>query len=98
MLILIINNVKGGGKSMKMVVSINPFKGCLSSKECNHVVTQGIKTVIPDAEINSLQVKFQSGVELNFISTNAYAYRGSNETRTYNQEYKTIRRTTHSFN
>lgn len=47
--------------SMKVVIAIDSFKGCLTSKEANRAAAQGIKDVCPDAEI--LQVPVSDGGE-----------------------------------
>ena len=42
--------------SMKVVIAIDSFKGCLSSKEANEAAAEGIKKVYPDAEIIKVPV------------------------------------------
>ena len=37
--------------SMKVVIAIDSFKGCLSSKEANEAAAEGIRVAYPDAEI-----------------------------------------------
>ena len=46
---------------MKIVVAIDSFKGCLTSKEANQAATEGIKRKCPDAEI--VQVPVSDGGE-----------------------------------
>lgn len=46
---------------MKVVVAIDSFKGCLTSKEANMAATEGIRNVCPDAEI--VQVPVSDGGE-----------------------------------
>lgn len=46
---------------MKIVVAIDSFKGCLTSKEANQAAAQGITTVCPDAEV--LQIPVSDGGE-----------------------------------
>ena len=41
---------------MKVVVAIDSFKGCLTSKEANQAATEGIRSVFPDAEIVQIPV------------------------------------------
>ena len=42
--------------SMKVVIAIDSFKGCLSSKEANEAAAEGISKVYPDAEIIKVTV------------------------------------------
>ena len=46
---------------MKVIVSIDSFKGCLTSKEANQAATEGIKSICPDAEV--VQVPVSDGGE-----------------------------------
>ncbi|MBR4926339.1 MAG: glycerate kinase [Prevotella sp.] len=46
---------------MKVVVAIDSFKGCLTSKEANMAATEGVRSVCPDAEI--VQVPVSDGGE-----------------------------------
>ena len=46
---------------MKVVVAIDSFKGCLTSKEANRAAAEGIRTVWQDAEI--VQVPVSDGGE-----------------------------------
>lgn len=46
---------------MKVVVAIDSFKGCLTSKEANQAATEGIRNNCPDAEI--VQVPVSDGGE-----------------------------------
>ena len=46
---------------MKVVVAIDSFKGCLTSKEANLAATEGVRSVCPDAEI--VQVPVSDGGE-----------------------------------
>ena len=46
---------------MKIVVAIDSFKGCLSSKEANQAAAEGIRRVCPNAEI--VQVPVSDGGE-----------------------------------
>ena len=41
---------------MKVVIAIDSFKGCLSSKEANEAAAEGIRKVYPDAEIIKVPV------------------------------------------
>ena len=41
---------------MKVVIAIDSFKGCLSSKEANEAAAEGIRRVYPDAEIIKVPV------------------------------------------
>lgn len=41
---------------MKIVVAIDSFKGCLTSKEANQAATEGIRSICPDAEIVQIPV------------------------------------------
>ena len=41
---------------MKIVIAIDSFKGCLSSKEANEAAAEGIRKVYPDAEIIKVPV------------------------------------------
>ena len=41
---------------MKVVVAIDSFKGCLTSKEANLAATEGVRSVCPDAEIVQIPV------------------------------------------
>ena len=41
---------------MKVVVAIDSFKGCLTSKEANQAAAEGIRSVFPDAEIVQIPV------------------------------------------
>lgn len=41
---------------MKVVVAIDSFKGCLTSKEANKAAAEGIKMVCPDAEVVEVPV------------------------------------------
>ena len=41
---------------MKVVVAIDSFKGCLSSKEANRAAAEGIRSILPDAEIAQVPV------------------------------------------
>ena len=45
----------------KVVVAVDSFKGCLTSKEANQAVAEGIRSVYPDAEI--IQVPVSDGGE-----------------------------------
>ena len=36
---------------MKIVVAIDSFKGCLTSKEANQAAAEGIRNSFPDAEV-----------------------------------------------
>lgn len=47
--------------SMNIVVAIDSFKGCLSSKEANLAAAEGLKDVCPDAEV--VQVAVSDGGE-----------------------------------
>ena len=46
---------------MKIVVAIDSFKGCLSSKEANKAATEGIRSRYPNAEV--VQVPVSDGGE-----------------------------------
>ena len=46
---------------MKVVAAIDSFKGCLTSKEANQAAAEGIRRVLPDAEI--VQVPVSDGGE-----------------------------------
>lgn len=46
---------------MKVVAAIDSFKGCLTSKEANQAAAEGIRRVVPDAEI--VQVPVSDGGE-----------------------------------
>ncbi|MBR0165436.1 MAG: glycerate kinase [Prevotella sp.] len=46
---------------MKVVIAIDSFKGCLTSKEANQAAKEGIRSVFPDAEI--VQVPVSDGGE-----------------------------------
>lgn len=46
---------------MKVVIAIDSFKGCLSSKEANWAAAEGVRSVCPDAEI--VQVTVSDGGE-----------------------------------
>lgn len=46
---------------MKIVVAIDSFKGCLTSKEANHAAAEGIRNCWPDAEV--VQVPVSDGGE-----------------------------------
>jgi glycerate kinase len=46
---------------MKIVVAIDSFKGCLTSKEANQAAAEGIRRVLPEAEI--VQVPVSDGGE-----------------------------------
>lgn len=46
---------------MKVIVSIDSFKGCLTSKEANQAATEGIKSICPNAEV--IQVPVSDGGE-----------------------------------
>ena len=41
---------------MKVVVAIDSFKGCLTSKEANRAAAEGVRNVCPDAEIVQIPV------------------------------------------
>ena len=41
---------------MKVVIAIDSFKGCLTSKEANEAAAEGIRTAYPDAEIIEVPV------------------------------------------
>jgi glycerate kinase len=41
---------------MKIVVAIDSFKGCLTSKEANQATAQGIRSTCPDAEVVQIPV------------------------------------------
>ena len=41
---------------MKIVVAIDSFKGCLTSKEANQAATEGIKCKFPDGEVAQVPV------------------------------------------
>ena len=41
---------------MKIIVAIDSFKGCLTSKEANQAAAEGIRSVCPDAEIVEVPV------------------------------------------
>jgi len=41
---------------MKIVVAIDSFKGCLTSKEANQAATEGIKCKFPDGEVTQVPV------------------------------------------
>ena len=41
---------------MRIVVAIDSFKGCLTSKEANQAAAEGIKNVLPDAEVVQIPV------------------------------------------
>ena len=41
---------------MKVVIAIDSFKGCLSSKEANEAAAEGIRRAYPDAEIVEVAV------------------------------------------
>ena len=41
---------------MKVVVAIDSFKGCLTSKEANRAAAEGVRNVCPDAEIMQIPV------------------------------------------
>jgi len=47
--------------SMKIVVAIDSFKGCLSSKEANQAAAEGIRSACPDADV--IQVPVSDGGE-----------------------------------
>ena len=51
---------------MKIVVAIDSFKGCLTSKEANQAATEGIRNRYPDAEV--VQVPVSDGGE-GFLET-----------------------------
>ena len=46
---------------MKIVVAIDSFKGCLTSREANQAATEGIRNDCPDAEV--IQVPVSDGGE-----------------------------------
>ena len=46
---------------MQVVVAIDSFKGCLTSKEANQAAAEGIKSITPDAEV--VQVPVSDGGE-----------------------------------
>jgi len=46
---------------MKIVVAIDSFKGCLTSKEANQAATEGIRSICPNAEV--VQVPVSDGGE-----------------------------------
>ena len=46
---------------MKIVIAIDSFKGCLTSKEANRAAAEGVRSVCPDAEI--VQVPVSDGGE-----------------------------------
>ena len=46
---------------MKIVVAIDSFKGCLTSKEANQAAAEGIRSRYPDAVV--LQVPVSDGGE-----------------------------------
>ena len=41
---------------MKVVIAIDSFKGCLTSKEANEAAAKGIRCAYPDAEIVEVPV------------------------------------------
>ena len=41
---------------MKVIIAIDSFKGCLTSKEANEAAAEGIRRVYPDAEIVEVPV------------------------------------------
>ena len=41
---------------MKIVVAIDSFKGCLTSKEANQAAAEGARSIFPDAEIVEVPV------------------------------------------
>ena len=41
---------------MKVVVAIDSFKGCLTSKEANQAAAEGIRSFCPDAEVVQIPV------------------------------------------
>ncbi|MCR4810869.1 MAG: glycerate kinase [Prevotella sp.] len=43
-------------KTLKIVVAIDSFKGCLSSKEANQAAIEGIRSVLPDAKVVEVPV------------------------------------------
>lgn len=46
---------------MKIVIAIDSFKGCLTSREANRAAAEGIKSICPDAEV--VQVPVSDGGE-----------------------------------
>lgn len=46
---------------MKIIVALDSFKGCMSSREANHAAADGLRSVYPEAEI--LQVPVSDGGE-----------------------------------
>ena len=46
---------------MKVILAIDSFKGCLTSKEANQAAAEGVKKAWPDAEI--VQVPVSDGGE-----------------------------------
>ena len=46
---------------MKIIVAIDSFKGCLTSKEANQAAAEGIRSTCPDAEV--VQVPVSDGGE-----------------------------------
>ena len=42
--------------NMKVIIAIDSFKGCLTSKEANEAAAEGIRRVYPDAEIVEVPV------------------------------------------
>ncbi|MBQ8968793.1 MAG: glycerate kinase [Bacteroidaceae bacterium] len=41
---------------MKIVIAIDSFKGCLSSEEANHAAADGVRSVLPKAEVREVTV------------------------------------------
>ena len=41
---------------MKVIIAIDSFKGCLTSKEANEAAAEGIRKALPEAEIVKVPV------------------------------------------
>ena len=41
---------------MKVIIAIDSFKGCISSKEANQAAAEGIKNIMPEADIHQVTV------------------------------------------
>lgn len=47
---------KDSRANMKVIIAIDSFKGCLTSKEANGAATEGIRSVFPEAEVVEVPV------------------------------------------
>ena len=41
---------------MKVIIAIDSFKGCISSKEAKQAAAEGIKNIMPEADIHQVTV------------------------------------------